>query len=89
MSHTLEAKIEYLCDQILKADSENWDTRNRAVIQITELILEYDGLSAADLNDAFTPNLYRSLKEPVKVLVSTFLLLSPYVFLMKLLTIDI
>lgn len=76
MSYTLEAKIEYLCDQVLKADSENWDARNRAVIQITELVLEHDGLSATDLNDAFTPNVYRALKEPVKILVIILFLLS-------------
>jgi len=68
--YTLESKIETLCDQILKAESENWDAKNRAVLQLTDLILEYDGHSASDINDAFTPNIYRTLKEPIKLLIS-------------------
>jgi len=67
--NSLESKIESLCEQILKTDSENWDAKNRAVLQITELVLEFDGRTPSDINDAFTPNLFRILKEPIKILV--------------------
>lgn len=62
---SLESKVEQLCALINKTDNENWDAKNKAVIQMTEMFLEHEGNA-----DAFTANLFRALKEPVKALVS-------------------
>ena len=70
MSHdTLESKVEYLCDLIIKADSENWDIKNRSILQMTDFFRAYQEESNAVISDAFTPNVFRALKEPVKALV--------------------
>ena len=64
----MEAKVEPLCQAILTADAENWDVKNKAILQITVLFIAYE--NTPELQDQFTPNLMRILKEPVKLLVS-------------------
>ncbi len=63
---SLESKVEQLCALIMRTDNENWDTKNKAIVQMTEMFLEQ-----GDDVEVFTPNLFRALKEPVKLLVST------------------
>lgn len=69
MTDSLESKFESLCVTILKPDIENWDHKNRAVIQMTELVKSYQDYSPSVIQDAFSPELYRMLKEPIKLLV--------------------
>jgi hypothetical protein len=73
---SLESKVDQLCAAILRVDSENWDVRNKAVLQMTELFLEYEHASPFEIQEAFTSSLFRTLKEPVKLLVSWCLNLS-------------
>ncbi len=63
---SLESKVEQICALIMRTDNENWDTKNKAIVQMTEMFLEQ-----GDDVEVFTPNLFRALKEPVKLLVST------------------
>lgn len=63
----LEAKVEPLCQTIVTSDSENWDVKNKAILQITVLFISYE--NTPELYDQFSPNLMRLLKEPVKLLV--------------------
>lgn len=69
MSVDLETKIEQLCTLIMKAADIEWESKNKSVLQIIELIRAYDGQPSTVIQEAFTPNIYRSLKEPVKLLV--------------------
>jgi hypothetical protein len=70
MSDNLEEQVETLCHTILKTDVEYWDIRNRAVLQITELFRSYQKESPIVINEAFTTNLFRSLLQPIKSLVT-------------------
>lgn len=70
MSSDLETQFESLCSTILKTDNENWEVKNKLVLQMTELVQGYEGQSAQVIQDAFTTNLFRNLKEPMKALVS-------------------
>lgn len=63
----LETKVEQLSQTIVTTDSENWDVKNKAILQITVLFMAYE--NSPELQDQFTPNLMRILKEPVKLLV--------------------
>jgi hypothetical protein len=65
----LESKVINLCDAILKADTEHWDVKNRAVLQMTELFRSYQSEDLSVVNEAFTPEVFRALKEPVVQLV--------------------
>ena len=65
----LESRVEILCNIILKTDSENWDVKNKALLQMTELIISYDSQPPMVLQEAFSQNFFRLLKEPVKILV--------------------
>lgn len=69
MSDSLESKIEQYCNTILTTDAENWDAKNRAILQMTTLVQSFQGKSPEDIQDAFTVNMFRSLKEPIKQLV--------------------
>ena len=66
----LESQFESLCATVMKTDNENWEVKNRAVLQMTELVQTYEGQSPQIIQEAFTSNLFRTLKEPMKVLVS-------------------
>jgi hypothetical protein len=66
----VESRIEPLCNTILRCDAENWDTRNKAVLQIIDVVRSYEGQSIATISDAFGPSVFRLLKEPVKSLIS-------------------
>jgi hypothetical protein len=69
MAESMELKIESLCTTILRADSENWDVKNKAVLRLTEFIRSYENQPANILNETFNTNFFRLLKDPVKVLV--------------------
>lgn len=60
-----EHKVEQLCSTILSTDSEFWEVRNKCLNQLIELIMEQ-----ADYPDVFTADFFRTLKDPVKILVS-------------------
>lgn len=66
----VESRIESLCQTILKSDAENWDSRNKAVLQITDIVRSYEGQSPAVITDIFGASVFRTLKEPVKSLIS-------------------
>lgn len=70
MSGTLEHRIEQFHDLILKPDIENWDAKNRAILQLIELFKQYENESQTVISEVFTTECFRLLKEPVKLLVS-------------------
>ena len=70
----LEDRVNQLCEVILKADSENWDMKNKAVLQLIESFRPYENADQATISEAFTPELFRHLKEPIKQLVRVFLI---------------
>lgn len=71
---SIESTVEAHCATIMKTDSESWEIRNRAMIQLTELVCLYKDQSHQELNDLFSANVFRVLKEPVKNMVSIYLL---------------
>lgn len=67
---TIDAKVELLCNQILKTDSEFWETRNKAVVGLTNLISQYEGAEFSRIQEVFNPNVFRLLKDPIKAIIS-------------------
>jgi hypothetical protein len=66
---SLESSVETLCETILKTDAEDWEVRNRAMLQLTDLMTKHKDDEQTTLNEIFTPNVFRFLKEPVKNMV--------------------
>ncbi len=64
----IEGKVEQLCSIILKSE-EFWETKNKAVLVLIDLLLPFEGQSEEHINEVFTPNIFRLLKEPVKAMV--------------------
>ena len=64
-----EEKVEGACSTILKTDPENWGLRNKALLQIIALVSSHQSEPPERLNEIFTSNLFRTLKEPVKNMV--------------------
>jgi hypothetical protein len=54
----------------MKADAENWDSRNKAVLQITDIVRSYEGQPTSVITEMFSASVFRLLKEPVKTLIS-------------------
>lgn len=69
----IEATIESLCNQILKSDQEDWESKNKSLLQITDIISNYQDHSQNEINEIFSQNIFRSLKEPIKLLVFYFI----------------
>jgi hypothetical protein len=69
-------KIELLSTTILKTDSESWEIRNKAMLQLTEIVVAHKDDSPEDLNEIFSANAFKLLKEPVKNMVGRILSLS-------------
>lgn len=70
MDPSTDGKFEVLCNQILRTDSEYWEIRNKAVLGLTSLTLQYEGADAAKIQEIFNPNVFRMLKDPVKAVIS-------------------
>lgn len=66
---SIEHKIETLCASIIKTDQEEWDSRNKSLQQIIDIVISYANEPAHTINEAFTPNVFRYLKEPIKNMV--------------------
>lgn len=66
MFDSLENKAERLCEIINKNDSESWEVRNKAVMQLTDLI---SSEQYANNPEIFSLSFYRMIKEPVKSLI--------------------
>lgn len=67
---SIEAKIDALCSTILKTDAEDWEKRNKAMLQLTDIAISFKDESVQAINDAFTANVFRMMKEPIKNMVS-------------------
>lgn len=67
---TIDGKVEILCNQIIKTDSEFWEIRNKAVLGLTSLIIQYEGADVSKVVEIFNPNVYRLLKDPIKAVIS-------------------
>ena len=65
----IESKVESLTNTILKTDAESWEIRNKAILQLTDLVLRFKDESDETINEHFTANVFRMLKEPVKNMV--------------------
>jgi CLASP N terminal len=70
MDSSVDGKFEFLCNQILRTDSEFWEIRNKAVLGLTSLTLQYEGADTAKIQEIFNPNVFRMLKDPVKAVIS-------------------
>jgi CLASP N terminal len=70
MDSLIDGKVEVLCNQILKTDSEFWEIRNKAVLSLTSLISQYEGAEFSKIQEIFNSNVFRLLKDPVKSVIS-------------------
>lgn len=65
----IESKVEALANTILKTDAESWEIRNKAILQLGDLVMSFKDESEDTINEHFTANVFRTLKEPVKNMV--------------------
>lgn len=63
-----EVEVEKQCGLILKTDSEFWEIRNKAILALTDLVIKYE--KHPSVQDIIGMNVFRILKEPVKVMIS-------------------
>lgn len=66
----LESKIEKECQVILRTDSEEWDKRNKAMLNLTVLIAKYETSTYQVIVDQFTTSVFRLLKDPIKSMIN-------------------
>ncbi len=69
----IETKVENLCNTVLKSE-EFWEVKNKAVLQLIDLVLSFQDQTEEVVDVAFTANVFRLFKEPVKVMVSVLIL---------------
>ena len=65
----IESKVESLANTILKTDAESWEIRNKAFLQLTDLVSRFKDEPDEIINEHLTANIFRMLKEPVKNMV--------------------
>ena len=65
----IEGKIEASCAIILKTDAEDWIIRNKSLLHIIEFVVSFQAETPERLNEVFTSNIFRTLKEPIKNMV--------------------
>ncbi len=68
----IESKVESLTNTILKTDAESWEIRNKAILQLTDLVLRFKDETDETINEHFTANVFRMLKEPIKNMVMSW-----------------
>jgi hypothetical protein len=61
--------VENLCNIVLKSE-EFWEVKNKAVLQLNDLVSTFHDQTEDVINESFTANVFRLFKEPVKVMVS-------------------
>ncbi len=66
----LESKIEKECQVILRTDSEEWDKRNKAMLNLTAIVAKYETSTYQVIVDQFTTSVFRLLKDPIKSMIS-------------------
>ena len=67
--NAFEAKIENLGNLIIKTDAENWEVKNKAILNILSLISHFETDDEDKREEFLSAKLFRSLKEPIKILV--------------------
>lgn len=70
MDASIEQKVENYCHIVVKTDAEDWEKRNRALTQMTDLFGQFIDRTREELHDIFTVHVYRCLKEPIKLMVT-------------------
>jgi hypothetical protein len=66
---TFENKIEKQCNIITKTNREFWETSNKAMLELTCIIEEYEDASINVINDIFNHNVFSMLQDPIKHLL--------------------
>jgi len=67
---TLEKRVEACCGTILQFVPEFWEDRNRAMLELTVAVGEYEGAGVAEVQEVFTTQLFRTMREPIRSMVS-------------------
>lgn len=80
MSVDFAEKVEKYCAIILKKsdakqndirqNDEFWEQRNKAVIDLTTLVTQFDEGPQCKIADAFSANVFRLLKDPIKSMIA-------------------
>eukprot|EP01032_Pedospumella_encystans_P017632 gene17632-20086_t len=65
----IDSKVESLTNTILKTDAESWEIRNKAILQLTDLVSRFKDEPDEIINEHLTANIFRMLKEPVKNMI--------------------
>eukprot|EP01041_Mallomonas_annulata_P007250 gene7250-14786_t len=67
---TLESQVEQLCNGIFKKSAEFWEDRNKCMLDLTTLVLQFNGAPQEQIQDIFTPHVFRTLREAIKEMIS-------------------
>jgi ABC-type taurine transport system substrate-binding protein len=73
-------KVDKFCNIILKKsdasqndirqNDEFWEQRNKAIIDLTALVQKFEESPQCKVSDAFNPNVFKKLKDPIKSMIS-------------------
>lgn len=66
---SFESKIEKQCNIITSTNREFWETSNKAMLELTSIIEEYEDASITVIQDIFNHNIYGMLQEAIKHLL--------------------
>ena len=69
-SHSVEQAVSVQCSTILKTDAERWETKNKALMALVEIVEQYRSVDDyTRIQEVFGMNIFRLLKEPVKNMI--------------------
>ena len=68
---SFERRVEQLCAVIMEHPPEFWEERNKAMLELTSLVGEYEhDASMYEIQEVFTSQIFRLLREAVKSMIS-------------------
>ena len=65
-----ERAVEKECSVILRKDADDWESKNRAIAQLTRIVIKYETMDMDKIQEIFGMNIFRIMKEPLKFMLS-------------------
>lgn len=65
----VEIFVEKQCSILLKVD-EGWEIKNKAINDLIDYIAQYQNERDELIRDAFNPNVFRLLKDPIRIMIT-------------------
>lgn len=65
-----ERAVEKECSVLLRKDADEWESKNRAIVQLTRMVKKYEAMDMDKIQEIFGMNIFRIMKEPLKFMMS-------------------